>query len=87
MASRPPFPPRKFAESGFVELNAAEEVEEENVPAYKSERLLPPLMGTYSDQDTKLSPSLALESNQQFGCVAVFGKYNTTIWSKLSSSS
>lgn len=45
MASGPPSPPQIFARSGFVEVDVAEKLEEEKVPAYKPEDFYPAYIG------------------------------------------
>lgn len=45
MASLPPSPPRKLAESGFVELSDVEKVEEETLPDYAAENYYPARIG------------------------------------------
>ena len=45
MVSLPPSPPRKFPTSGFVALNAAEKIEEEDIPSYIPEDYYPVYIG------------------------------------------
>lgn len=45
MASISSSPPRTFAKSGFVKIDAAEKIEEEGIPTYKSEDYYPAHIG------------------------------------------
>jgi hypothetical protein len=45
MDTTPHSPPRKFPTSGFVELDATEKIEEEDVPAYVPEDYYPVYIG------------------------------------------
>ncbi|KAF2456099.1 protein kinase [Lineolata rhizophorae] len=66
-ASRPRSPPRKFAESGFVQLNVAEKIEEEDIPGYNPEDYYPARIGD------------VFESRYQLVSKLGFG-VNSTVW-------
>lgn len=49
MASVPPSAPRVFPSSGFVEIGAAQQIEEEEIPSYKPENYYPAYIGEVSN--------------------------------------
>jgi serine/threonine-protein kinase SRPK3 len=67
MVSGPPPPLRKFPTSGFVALNTAEKIEEEDVPSYIPEDYYPVYIGE------------AFNSRYQIVTKLGFG-VNSTVW-------